>query len=265
MQAKRAAVLVGVLVVVMVSGSALADAQESATGTKSGKDAYPQRVIDRPLTLPGSMVEAELLYRYHSMDSEDDTIGLQEFALAATVGVVGDFSFTVLAGGMGGGDVDYTKSGELVADKLVHSAATSDTVFRTTIPLSFEDEDDVIQGLYLGLPTRLTPTSMPIAFFVGDDLLEIGSEGIDVPVNVGIGAQIIDPLWLRVDATLATLSVSASDNDSSLDTVADVQMAWARLLFAIGNKLDVCAVAKLEHGDAVSNDVAFGAAVAGRL
>lgn len=264
MHRRCVAVAAGTFIALTLTGPVAADTEGAGAVVGAEQQAYPLRVIERPLTLPRSMVEPRLLLGYHRVDVGEESESLNELAVGATVGIADNFSLGAVVGAIGGSERDYLKAGALFADYLVYEGAQVDTVLRLTVPMEFEAADDLVQELRLGLPTRFTLKNL-VAVFFGDDFLAISSEGIAVPVNLGVGVQLLDPLWLRLDTTVATLSVSGAENEASLGTLADIQTGQLRLSFALGSAIDIAAIAMTERGDDVFDRLVIGAGVAARM
>jgi hypothetical protein len=258
------AVAAGAFVALTLTGPVAADTERAGAVGGAEQPSYPVRVIERPLTLPRAMVEPRLVLGYHRIDVGEESENLNEVAVGATVGIADKFSVGVVGGAIGGGERDYIKAGALFADYLIYDGAQLDSVLRMTLPMNFESAEDLVQELRLGLPSRFALHDM-VALFFGDDFFAISSEGVVVPVNLGVGVQVLDPVWVRLDTTVATLSVSGAENDASMATLADIQTAQLRLSYAIGSALDISAIAMTERGDDIFDRIVVGAGVAARL
>jgi hypothetical protein len=258
----------------LTGGPSVATADTDNAVEAPGKTDYPQRVIDRPLTLFESMVEPQTLFVLESfffgfapddMDMERPIFKTkQHFGAGLRAGVTDEFTVTAFAGAVGGSEIDYEGFALVATDVMLLESSKTDVALRFAIPMSFDDRTDTFQSLNLGVPTRYAPLSF-LAVLVGEELLVIGSDGVTIPLSVGVGGQIWDLFWLRVDTSLGTLTASGDDNKTTFDTFDTVFPVRGELLFAAGNKLDVSAFVLLPNVEDAKDIYSAGASISLRL
>lgn len=256
------ATLVATLIV-CVGGLSVAHAQATDENTSGvgpfNKANYPQDVIDRPLTLPGGMLELSLSLQ--TLNLGDSTA----VGVGAAYGVGNKIEVGASTGLGIDPDFEWQESLGIAVGYLAHDSKNLDVRAGARTSLDFSEGADVFNGFSLDAFTRFKLNNM-IAIVGGNSLLSVrtaGETAISANVNVGVLAQVIPKLAVQLDTQLVSLAISGDANQTT--HLGDVIPLTTSVRYTAQRALDVLlfvAFPSLEHA---SDFYVVGAGAAYRL
>ncbi len=227
-------------VAVFGMGVAHAQADDNTSGVGPfSKANYPSDEIDRPLTLPGGMVEVGLDIAYSKINILGTSADATAAAFTASYGLGNKIELGV--GTSLGIDPDFEWGENLGVSVgyLAHDTKNLDVRPGISTGLSFAEGADTFSGFSLDAFTRFKLNNA-IAITAGRGLIDIRTSDpsyVDADVNVGLLVQAIPKLAITIDTQLASLAISGDGNDTT--HLGDVIPVTIRAAYTPQPKLDV--------------------------
>jgi len=210
--------LVAVLTVAVAGmGIAHADDENNSGVGPFSKANYPSDVIDRPLTLPGGMLEVGLGLAYASLSVAGVSADATSAGVSARYGVGNKIMVGVDTSLGIDPDFEWGESLGLGVSYLAVDQKKLDVRAGVSTDLNFADGADVFSGVNIDAATRFKVNNA-IALTGGSGLLSIRTSDpsqVDADINVGVLLQAIPKLAISVETQLVSLGITGDGNETT--------------------------------------------------